>query len=103
MRHITFVKQTPNEDKNLLALLPSVDTSNVSIGAVTAIYCASSGRHPANEVGQRLKNYERNEKCVKTTDDVHALTPEKDRMDAGRIFKKIRPNKSNHPDDLKCH
>lgn len=68
MRHITFVKQTPNDDKNLLALLPSVDTSNVSIGAVTAIYCASSGRHPANQVGQRLKNNERNEKCVKTTD-----------------------------------
>jgi len=68
MRHITFVKQTPNDDKNLLALLPSADTSNVSIGAVTAIYCASSGRHPANQVGQRLKNNERNEKCVKTTD-----------------------------------
>jgi hypothetical protein len=62
MRHITFVKQIPNEDKNLLALLPSVDTSNVSIGAVTAIYCASSGRHPVNQAGQRLKKQRSNVK-----------------------------------------
>jgi hypothetical protein len=76
IRHITFVKQIPNKDKNLLALLPSVDTSNVSIGAVTAIYCALSGRHPAKSSGTEVEknNYERIQN-VETTDicSLHSL------------------------------